>query len=549
MTVNGRRAVSSVIALIVAVAAVGTGWAVAPPATAAAITATVGDLTYWVDDADPGTGAMVTGYVGTDTAVTVPQTVTIEGESYAVTSIGTDAFKGKGLTAVDLPDTLTSIGWASFENNQLTEIDIPDAVANIGSYAFKRNALTRLTMPSSVTGIGFAAFEANALSSVALPETVTGIESYAFKNNKLTELTIPDTVTTINLAAFEGNSLTKLTIPASVNYIGAGAFKGNPLLTVRFAGDAPEIVEAGGNGSFGHSASKILYYSSAATGFTTPEWNGYTTATATVTYAVSFAAGEGQGVPGVTVAHGDTVPRPDDPVRPAYTFTGWYVDPDATMSYDFALPVTADMTLYAGWEPAPPAPGPNPPTPSMTATTLTTANLIQVYGMPATLAITVAPNATGAVRVTAGSTALTAPLSDGRATVVLPAKVLAPGRHALTISYPGHASGFLPSTASVSLRVVKATPTVRVKKVTKKVLRGRKAVLKVRVRAAHLRPTGKVTVKLGGKARTVTLKRGNAKVRVRAAVRPGVQKVRVIYRGDRYLAKAKAKPVKIRVVR
>ena len=41
--------------------------------------------------------------------------------------------------------------------------------------------------------------------------------------------------------------------------------------------------------------------------------------------------------------------------REGYDFTGWYSDYDLTRPWDFNAPVTADMTLYAAWQPLPAA--------------------------------------------------------------------------------------------------------------------------------------------------------------------------------------------------
>ena len=43
------------------------------------------------------------------------------------------------------------------------------------------------------------------------------------------------------------------------------------------------------------------------------------------------------------------------PTRDGYRFTGWYSDYDLTRPWDFNAPVTADMTLYAAWQPLPAA--------------------------------------------------------------------------------------------------------------------------------------------------------------------------------------------------
>lgn len=51
----------------------------------------------------------------------------------------------------------------------------------------------------------------------------------------------------------------------------------------------------------------------------------------------------------VSVRENFPVDEPETPVREDYDFNGWYSDEELTDSYDFATPVTADMTLYAGW--------------------------------------------------------------------------------------------------------------------------------------------------------------------------------------------------------
>lgn len=43
------------------------------------------------------------------------------------------------------------------------------------------------------------------------------------------------------------------------------------------------------------------------------------------------------------------VQRPADPVRDGYTFYGWFADAGCTTLYDWDRPVTASITLYAGW--------------------------------------------------------------------------------------------------------------------------------------------------------------------------------------------------------
>ena len=63
---------------------------------------------------------------------------------------------------------------------------------------------------------------------------------------------------------------------------------------------------------------------------------------------VSFETGEGSKVDFQTTADGKLV-KPADPTRDGYTFGGWFTDETCTQAYDFSMPVTADLTLYAKW--------------------------------------------------------------------------------------------------------------------------------------------------------------------------------------------------------
>ena len=51
-----------------------------------------------------------------------------------------------------------------------------------------------------------------------------------------------------------------------------------------------------------------------------------------------------------TVSKGETVEKPEDPVKKGYVFTGWYKDAELKEKYDFSAPVQEDLKIYAGWE-------------------------------------------------------------------------------------------------------------------------------------------------------------------------------------------------------
>ena len=76
-----------------------------------------------------------------------------------------------------------------------------------------------------------------------------------------------------------------------------------------------------------------------------------TPTTAVVTYKVSFDVnGHGDSIEAQTVDSGDKAELPATPSEYGYIFTGWYTNNDLTEPYDFDLPITSDITLYAGWD-------------------------------------------------------------------------------------------------------------------------------------------------------------------------------------------------------
>ena len=141
-------------------------------------------------------------------AVVIPSSVTYNGTTYSVTSIGEYAFSYcSSLTSINIPDGVTSIGHQAFTYcSSLTSINIPEGVASIGESVFNTcSHLTSITLPASVTSIGTLAFyNCSSLTSIAIPEGVTSIGWSAFGwCNGLTSIKIPKGVTSIGHYAFE----------------------------------------------------------------------------------------------------------------------------------------------------------------------------------------------------------------------------------------------------------------------------------------------------------------------------------------------------------
>ena len=208
--------------------------------------------------------------------VTIPEVVTYNGTTYAITGIGGYAFYDcSSLTSIDIPVGVTSIGRNAFAYcsslagidipdgvtslersvfygcTSFSSIDIPDGVTSIGDYAFDYcTSLTDIAIPDGVTSIGKCAFSyCSSLAGIDIPDGVTSIEERTFSNcSSLTSIDLPDGVTSIgDFAFYYCTSLASIDIPDGVTSIEDYAFCNCTSLA---SIDLPDGVTSIGNNAF-----------------------------------------------------------------------------------------------------------------------------------------------------------------------------------------------------------------------------------------------------------------------------------------------------------
>ena len=82
------------------------------------------------------------------------------------------------------------------------------------------------------------------------------------------------------------------------------------------------------------------------------------------TWTVTFDPNGGTAVPSQTVKDGEKAVKPTNPTKEGYSFVNWYEDSSAVTPFDFSIAITADWTLYAGWQKSDTPIPPDPPQPT-----------------------------------------------------------------------------------------------------------------------------------------------------------------------------------------
>lgn len=177
--------------------------------------------------------------------ITVPATISYEGQTLSVTTIGSGAFARTGVTSVTISEGVQYIDIEAFMLcESLTSISIPGSVTFIGSNAFYRcTSLPSVTLPSSVTSMGDGVFgSCVGLTTVVCEDGLRALGSNTFSMcMSLTSVTLPNSLTYISTGVFSScTSLESVSIPASIKSVAYDAFSGCHRLTAIEVDDANE---------------------------------------------------------------------------------------------------------------------------------------------------------------------------------------------------------------------------------------------------------------------------------------------------------------------
>ena len=337
-------------------------------------------------------------------ACAVPAAVQHDGSRWAVKRIGRQAFYGcRSLASVTLPDGVAAIGdWAFAGCDSLSAVFLPGTVESVGRGAFfgslslGKDSLP-LTLPEGLKAIGDNAFYGcEKFASVTIPASVDTIGALAFGRcaglnaiavddrseryaahdgallskdlatliccppKKAGSYAPPSDVDSIAQFAFAAcRELRSVTLPHEQLKIGRYAFAycagletvfNYSLTPQRIRGNVFKSVEA----DTVRLPGVRLAAPAAATGAyaSASVWKYFDITGISTECTITFESNGGSPVAPQTVAAGDTVATPQNPVKRGYAFEGWYFDPACELYlWYFGYEIYKDATLYAKWTP------------------------------------------------------------------------------------------------------------------------------------------------------------------------------------------------------
>ena len=117
-------------------------------------------------------------------SITIPSSVTYNGKTFNVVSIGDYAFRDcSSITSITIPNSVTSIKTFAFFNcNAMTSVNVPPSVKEIGMGAFEGCAsLTQMVLPKGILAVeNETFFGCTSLKGVVIPASVTSVGEEAF---------------------------------------------------------------------------------------------------------------------------------------------------------------------------------------------------------------------------------------------------------------------------------------------------------------------------------------------------------------------------------
>ncbi|MCX8530176.1 MAG: InlB B-repeat-containing protein [Rhodoluna sp.] len=283
-------------------------------------------------------------------------------------SIGTWAFQGTGITAIDLPDGLQTIGWWAFAGSKLTTLSVPGTVTKFDDDMFRSTTFLNLIFEpriASTLHLGAVIFNGSPNASVTFMGPVV-IGPYDWNQYHWNQ----PGYSWVGWSTGPTDPIVSFPLTVGANGITLHQYRTPDSHPVYYrTNEGTDIPD----GSFVTDGSIATPPSTTREGYTFAGWSANNDSTPVTfpyspgvigevslfaiwtpnTYAIHYDSKGGSVVPdGSFVSRGEVSTVPQPPTRRGYIFDGWSAsDVGGAIAYPYNPGVIHDITFYARWIP------------------------------------------------------------------------------------------------------------------------------------------------------------------------------------------------------
>jgi len=205
----------------------------------------INGIYYGVIEYDPTAVIVISAVLHGTNTLTIPETITYEGETYIVKIIGSAAFYNDNpryeppfpIKTLEVPSTVCEIEGpavfgAAIDFESINVDERNQWYSSLNGILYSKDFSILLGCPCKNPCVGIA-------------QGVKKINGHAFSSCRgVKEIDLPSTVTYIGISAFSGSALSRITLPSSLKYIGPGAFSSTNLTSIRIGAEIEYLGES-----------------------------------------------------------------------------------------------------------------------------------------------------------------------------------------------------------------------------------------------------------------------------------------------------------------
>ncbi|HQD76934.1 MAG TPA: leucine-rich repeat domain-containing protein [Bacillota bacterium] len=251
----------------------------------------------------------------------------LTGLEYAV-NLQTLYLYGNQISDISALASLTELRYLYLYNNEFSDISVLAGLTNLRDLYLNGNQISDITALAGLTDLQVLDLSYNEISDISALDDLTVLQILHLEHNEVSDISALAGLSELYYLDLSDNQISDISALVANNGLGDGdrIYLDNNLLdTNPGSKDMVDIQTLQARGVY------VSYNID--------------------TFTVTFDSQGGSEVSSINATYGSKISAPEAPVLDGYRFTGWYKEAELINLWDFNTDtVTADITLYAGWE-------------------------------------------------------------------------------------------------------------------------------------------------------------------------------------------------------